>query len=720
MLIGYVDEWSVAPGDLVELKVSTDAAEYDLELIRLRHADRSPAGPGRRVTVVDHPANGTYPGRMQPTTPGSYMVAPAPDSWGERRELTFEVWMCATRPDAAGAIVHLEGRPWDLAVGTEGTDVVATLSDGGGSVAAKVEGGAATGRWVLVVVRVGDGLLSLDVVGDRDRGTSTETTGDVGPVRLSSIHLGRLGDGPGTFNGRLERPRLYGRRLTDTELASTRTGEPASGRLADWDFSLIPETTTAVDTSGYGAHGRLVNLPTRLVAGRSHDPAVTDPRQHPAMFGAIHFHDDDLADAGWETSVRIRLPDDLAGGVYAAHLRSGGEEDDVPFFVRTDRPTGERILFLVPTLTYMAYANERALETIDLEDSGVVGRELEPSPLDELSRSHREWGLSQYDLHSDGSPVVFSSRRRPIPNLRPDYRHWTLGAPRGLSGDLYIVDWLEEQGHPWALCTDEDLHRDGTARLRPYDVVVTGTHPEYWTAPMLDALEAFLAEGGSLMYLGGNGFYAVTTLHPELAHVSEVRRNVAGTRPSEPMPWEAHHLDGELGGIWRHRGRAPNRLAGVGFTAQGWDDDPRPYVRSEASYSPEAAWLFEGIEEETIGGFGLVMGSAMGDEIDRYDPSLGSPPDALVLATGNPSGWYLLASEDILITSPSIDGETNPLVRSDVVLFETGAGGAVFSVGSISWAGALSHNGYDNSVSRLTGNALRGILEGPDFRARGR
>ena len=42
-----------------------------------------------------------------------------------------------------------------------------------------------------------------------------------------------------------------------------------------------------------------------------------------------------------------------------------------------------------------------------------------------------------------------------------------------------------------------------------------------------------------------------------------------------------------------------------------------------------------------------------------------------------------------------------------MVLVETPAGGAVFSVGSMNWCGALSHDGYDNAVARITGNVLR-------------
>ena len=48
----------------------------------------------------------------------------------------------------------------------------------------------------------------------------------------------------------------------------------------------------------------------------------------------------------------------------------------------------------------------------------------------------------------------------------------------------------------------------------------------------------------------------------------------------------------------------------------------------------------------------------------------------------------------------------NPLVTADMVFFEYPNGGAVFSVGSISWFGSLSYNDYDNNVSRITDNVL--------------
>jgi N,N-dimethylformamidase len=62
-----------------------------------------------------------------------------------------------------------------------------------------------------------------------------------------------------------------------------------------------------------------------------------------------------------------------------------------------------------------------------------------------------------------------------------------------------------------------------------------------------------------------------------------------------------------------------------------------------------------------------------------------------------------------------IDGTTNPLVRADLVFFETAGGGAVFSVGSMAWVGALPHNGYDNNVARVTSNVLARFADAEPF-----
>ena len=57
----------------------------------------------------------------------------------------------------------------------------------------------------------------------------------------------------------------------------------------------------------------------------------------------------------------------------------------------------------------------------------------------------------------------------------------------------------------------------------------------------------------------------------------------------------------------------------------------------------------------------------------------------------------------------------DPFVRADIVFYETPAGGAVVSVGSISWFGALARNGYENDISQMTRNVLERFVDPAPF-----
>ena len=212
------------------------------------------------------------------------------------------------------------------------------------------------------------------------------------------------------------------------------------------------------------------------------------------------------------------------------------------------------------------------------------------------------------------------------------------------------------------------------------------------------------------MYLGGNGFYWVTAMDTTRPHLVEVRRGLNGTRSWTSQPGESRlSLTGEIGGLWRNRGRFPNTLVGVGFAAQGWDAGGS-YTRLPDSHDPRAAFIFAGIgDDEPIGDFGLVGNGAAGDEVDRYDLSLGTPPDTLRLATseGEHSDAYQLVIEDTGSSQACWGGSTCPLVRADLVYLERENGGAVFSTGSINWIASLPHNGFVNNVARITENVLR-------------
>lgn len=75
--------------------------------------------------------------------------------------------------------------------------------------------------------------------------------------------------------------------------------------------------------------------------------------------------------------------------------------------------------------------------------------------------------------------------------------------------------------------------------------------------------------------------------------------------------------------------------------------------------------------------------------------------------------------EDLLMCHPAQSGGLNTELKADMVFFETHGGGAVFSVGSVAYPGALIWNGGDNAASRLTGNVLDRFLDPTPFQVPG-
>ena len=299
--------------------------------------------------------------------------------------------------------------------------------------------------------------------------------------------------------------------------------------------------------------------------------------------------------------------------------------------------------------------------------------------------------------------------------MRPNYSMWLFDGPRELPADLWFIEFLERElrSAGYDVITDHDINEFGAAILQKYKVVMSCSHPEYPTTKMLDAYETFLDGGGHFMYLGGNGYYWSTTHNPKQApHRIEVRRANAGCRTFELPPGQHHHsLTGEPGGLWRSRGRPPNQLFGIGSCAMGVGKGSGYGITPGARQDPRVAAILRGLENiDIIGDFGLVQGAASGDEIDRLDFDLGTPRNAIVIATTNLAGGhsddYMLFNEEVLYPMVNLTGTQSEKVRSDVVFFEMRNGGAVFSVGSINWIGAMAWKRFENNVARMTRNTL--------------
>ena len=686
-IVSYADPLCVSPGELLRVMVSCeppgasassgDSETFRADLVRLICGDDRQHGAGYQEELLES-LGGAYPARKQPLRPGSYATLQALPAF---QALSFSCDLLPTTPFRERQTV-LSG-PGGLALRIDDGHLALSF----GEHALRLAHPVVANRWHRVAIRwdgeatvlscIVRGLTVAEPASRRLHATGTFAIA----VAAGNWQLAAR-EGVAGFNGRIEAP----------------TFADGDKPVAAWDFGRNMASAELVDTV-QGLRGIAHQHPARAVKGACWSGSTQRWQDDPAQYAAIHFHEDDLTDAGWQPDIEWRVPEDLPSGVYTLRLTYQDSEDHAVFFVRPARNAKPApVLYLAPTATYIAYANQRA----------VLSRGRNPS--DAYFLAHPEVGKSLYEYHVDGSGVMYSSWRRPVLNLKPRTVTWAFNA------DTSITAWLHRSAVHYDLATDEDLHREGASLLSRYRVVVTGTHPEYYSTPMLDGLQSYLADGGRLMYLGGNGFYWRIAYDPADPAVIEVRRAEDGTRTWIAEPGEYFHsFSGEYGGLWRRLGRPPNHLAGIGFAAQGFDGGTWYRLRPGAD-DARAAFIMQGIAaaDGIVGNHGSQAGGAAGEEIDRWDPALGSPAHALVLASSEQHRPGMLrVKEEFHDTQPPDPNDPN--VRADMVFFGTPAGGAVFSTGSISFAGALATDDYDNDIARIANNVLARFTDPTPF-----
>jgi N,N-dimethylformamidase beta subunit-like protein len=726
-IFGYLDDFAAAPGSSLRAYISSDAGDYRARIVALD----APEGGGDRDVAerwgggLDY---GAHAGHEQTIVTGSCVVVPRPPALAGG-PLTLHVAVFPTLPaDGRRQGIASCGAPdgsrglW-LGLAADGRVEAAVACAGG---VARVRGARPLAAWqwhrLTLVVDPAVGRLRLAQAAlspwlrERDASESAlpgAPSFGAGPLVLAATACSARSatdraafalEEP--FNGKLARPWLA--RTADGDVSDA----PGEALIAAWDLGGA-YAADVLDRGPQAAHGFTVNHPASAVTGPSWRGAEVDFRHRPDEYDALHFHDDDLDDARWEPSLELEIPRGCRSGLYGLALSAEGARDVVPFVVRPPRGTATaRTAVWLPTYTYQAYANQRwspaeayALEHLSLLDEEAV------QPGDRRLDAHPEWGLSLYDCHRDDSPCRYSSRRRPIANLRPEHVHRHSGLPREFAGDVRFLRWLRVKGRAVDLLTDDDLDRDGAAAFAPYRVVVSGSHPEYVTYGMHRSLEDFVTGEGRLVYLAGNGLYWVTGVDRAAPHVIEVRRGHAGSNPQgDPPPGEDHlSTTGELGGLWRHRGRTPQQAVGVGMTAMGWGA-AGGFAWTENSAREAVAFVSAGVDRTRplgAGSAGYPWGAAC-DEMDRADLALGTPPTAVLLATsrGRHDARYMTMPEDAAYGAP--DELSEALVRADIIYAESPGGGRLFAVGSMGWTPALPHA---EDVERVTLNVLDAFAE---------
>lgn len=737
-LVGYTSRPNVQRGNSLDIHVA-GSGEYVASLVRMHNINPDPLGAGEVIESIS--SIGAFTATPQRTQAGSYVQVPSHPSLTPQDAFTVCAFVYSTVPDRGrqGIISR-----WDDASSAGW----AIFVDDDGHLAFAIGDGVAE----PVVVRLSDALFTrvwYAVSASFDPDTRTvrlETVGVVngfnsrfGPVapfdgRASAtartavrpadvdapLVIGGLTEDVtapdrlwviSTFNGKVDAPAILSGLVPADDFVSAAAAEA----IARWDFGAEIArdgvgTDQISDVSGNGHHGRCVNQPFRGCTGwnwRGHDDNY---RLAPEQYGALWFHDDSFDDCRWARAFSLAIPADTPSGVYAVRLEQGDVIDHVPFFVvPADNDERAPVAVLMSSYTFMAYGNESGHNPYPAGSAGHDTSELVWAgfrPMydrDVDVHGHpAPWGLSSYDVHADGEGAAYMTWRKPLLTLRPGVMPaWNFPA------DMALAHFLETRGIPFDIITDHDINDEGALLLEKYSVVVTGSHPEYTTTRFNDAWETYLANGGRGLYLGGNGMYWVSAQHPEKPWVMEMRRGIGGDGGWVDSPGESYlSCTGERSGPWRFRGRAGYKIWGTSYCAhaleQGSYFEPMPDAADE-----RIAWIFDGVDRtRRIGDFGLEYGGAAGVELDRYDLSLGTPPNALLLASSMEHGPYSIAVPEDSGADTEVQGTRNFNVRADITYFTTPNGGAMFASSSISWLHSLPWNGYDNNVAAITANVI--------------
>jgi len=355
-------------------------------------------------------------------------------------------------------------------------------------------------------------------------------------------------------------------------------------------------------------------------------------------------------------------------GLYYFHMRGeSGAFFSFPWVVAPVRPSAP-VAVLASNITWNAYNDYggRSNYTAPSGLPAVPSVNVRQEELWFTDPDMEAWAGGDYPPLSFDRPEPLNRTFRGEQITDPLRR---LGSEHVAPAEWRLLGWLEREGFGYDLYAETQLH-EMLLDLDQYRVLVLSTHPEYWTRAMYERVRDWVYErGGKLAYLGGNG------INCEVEFLDQARMAVHN------LDWGARQAEFES--RFQMRGESSARLLGTATTMTGYETGA-PYRVLDASH-----WVFEGTglaDGDLFGTASLdrrAVGGASGHETDKITRS--APTNLRLLAKG---------------MNPDSGG-------GEMVYFDTPSGGAVFSVGSISYTCSII---VDDAVSAITANVLRGFL----------
>jgi hypothetical protein len=382
---------------------------------------------------------------------------------------------------------------------------------------------------------------------------------------------------------------------------------------------------------------------------------------------------------GWPVTLEVPIAKDWRSGYYQVLLRTsdGKAKGEAFFVVRPARPGRvPRILIQLCTNTYNAY---------------------------------NRWGGSSFYGGPKGVGRRVSFERPylgflPEENFTNTYSGWR-------RWEQPFVEWAERAGYHLDFAVNSDLEFHPEV-LKGYRLVLSVGHDEYWSWPMRDNLEKFIAGGGNVAFFSGNTcFWQVRSEDRGSALVSW-KMNF----DQDPV----YKLDDQrlLSGMWSNRlvKRPENQLTGVSFSYGGYHRFFEHGGDGNYTVHRPDHWVFAGTGLKRGDRLG-AKGTIVGYECDGCEFTLkdGLPvptgrdgtPETFEILGSAPAGLSVKGDQSLLWVSEALYGKgTKKRLKQPgaAVLGCYTRGGTVFTTGCTEWVRGLE--GRDAAVERVTRNVL--------------
>jgi hypothetical protein len=366
----------------------------------------------------------------------------------------------------------------------------------------------------------------------------------------------------------------------------------------------------------------------------------------------------------WPAAIKVPVSPDWQSGYYVGRMSvtpaSGKTASSEQFFVVRSANPGKdtKILIQLSTNTYNAYCN---------------------------------WG--GYSLYAYNGRFNVQGRRvsfdRPIAG---QFGSW----------ELPFIQWAERSGYrlDYAVNSDLEFHPD---LLRHFRLVLSVGHDEYWSAPMRDNLERFIAEGGNVAFFSGN------TCCWQVRSEDKGRALVCWKQAFRDDPLYNSGDHRLLSTLWSHHllRRPENQLTGVGFLYGGYHRSHGQLMDGSGAFTVHRPdhWVFadSGLKRgDAFGGKDTIVGY----ECDGCEFTVKNGLPQPTHRDGTPAGFTILGTaparwhpDDCEWYDQWEKGRTGAAVMGIYT-----RGGTVFTSGSTDWSHGL--RGNDPAVVRITRNIL--------------